>query len=82
MTKPINPMTCRLAECQTGECAKVRGIHCAQADAERLRTLGLYEGASIGVVDCQNGLLLDVCGARLAVDGGVARAIIVERAAW
>jgi hypothetical protein len=38
----------------------------------------VYEGARIGIVDRRNGLVLDVCGSRLAVDESVARAISVR----
>lgn len=72
---------CPLAVCRVGDRATVRGLHCPLADADRLRMLGVYEGACIVVVDRRNGMLLDVCGSRLALDTIVAGAITVELAA-
>ena len=56
----------------------VTGIHCPASEARRLRALGLYEGATIGIVDCRHGILLDVRGARLALDAALATTITVE----
>ena len=74
-------MRCALAACRAGDRGTVCGLHCPMADADRLRILGVYEGACIAVVDRRNGVLLDVCGARLALDAAVAGTITVEIAA-
>ena len=42
-------------------------LDCPALDAARLRTLGVYEGARVGIVDTRSGMLLDVRGARLAL---------------
>jgi Fe2+ transport system protein FeoA len=41
-----------------------------------LRTLGVFEGACVRIVDRRHGILLDVCGSRLALDRAVAMNII------
>lgn len=69
---------CTLTACIAGGRATVRGLHCALPEADRLRILGVYEGASVGIIDRRNGVLLDVCGSRLALDASVAGAIVVE----
>jgi len=38
--------------------------------------LGVFEGSCVRVVDRRHGLLLDVCGSRLALDRAVAMDII------
>lgn len=53
-------------------------VACPAHDALRLRSLGVFEGARVGVVDTRSGVLLDVRGARLALDHGVARSITVR----
>jgi len=68
---------CSLAACANGARATVRHLRCPQPEAARLRALGVYEGASVGVVDRRNGVLLDVCGSRLALDIGIAASIVV-----
>lgn len=50
-------------------------------DALRLRSLGVFEGARVAVIDTRSGILLDVRGARLALDHGVARSITVRPSA-
>ncbi len=70
--------SCTLDACLAGERATVRQLQCAKADAMRLRTLGVYEGAKVGIVDRRNGVLLDVCGSRLALDATMAGAIVVD----
>jgi Fe2+ transport system protein FeoA len=70
-----------LTACLSGDRATVRCLHCPSVEADRLRVLGVYEGACVGVVDRRNGVLLDVCGSRLALDAAVADAILVEPAA-
>jgi Fe2+ transport system protein FeoA len=52
-------------------------IDCPALDAARLRTLGVYEGARVGVVDTRSGMLLDVRGARLALGWNVVLGIRV-----
>jgi len=52
-------------------------LSCPAPDAARLRSLGLYEGARVGVVDTRSGVLVDVRGARLALGWKVVAAITV-----
>lgn len=52
-------------------------MDCDGGEACRLRNLGLYEGACVTVLDSQDGLLLEVRGARLAVGAALAAAITV-----
>ena len=47
-------------------------------DAERLRSLGLYEGARVGIVDTRSGMVLDVRGARLGLGWKVVAGITVQ----
>lgn len=77
-TIPHTLVICPLIACRAGDRATVRGLHCALADADRLRILGVYEGACVAIVDRRNGILLDVCGSRLALDAAIARTIQVE----
>lgn len=70
--------SCTLAACFAGDRATVRQLQCTKADAMRLRSLGVYEGAKVGIVDRRNGVLLDVCGSRLALDATMAGAIVVD----
>jgi Fe2+ transport system protein FeoA len=72
---------CPLAACDVGLCATVLGVTCPALDAHRLRTLGVYEGAVVSVVDRRSGVLLDVCGTRLALNDATARAILVRTVA-
>jgi Fe2+ transport system protein FeoA len=58
---------CPLAHCPVGLQVTVLCIDCPALDAARLRTLGVYEGARVGIVDTRSGMLLDVRGARLAL---------------
>lgn len=68
---------CPLATCARGCRAAVLRMECDGSEARRLRTLGLFEGACVTVVDSQDGLLLDVCGSRLAVGAALASSIRV-----
>ena len=68
---------CPLASCVRGSRAAVIRMECEGTEACRLRNLGLYEGACVKVLDSQDGLLLEVRGARLAVGAGLAAAITV-----
>lgn len=71
-------LACPLAECRAGLRATVVCVACPAHDAQRLRTLGVFEGASVGIVDTRSGILLDVRGSRLALDVAVAGAITVQ----
>ena len=55
--------------------AKIVRVGCPLVDANRLRVLGVFEGAHVGIVSRRGGLLLDVRGSRLALDATVAMAI-------
>lgn len=68
---------CPLASCARGSRAAVLRMECDGAEACRLRNLGLYEGACVRVLDSENGLLLEVRGARLALGAALASAITV-----
>jgi Fe2+ transport system protein FeoA len=68
---------CTLAACATGCQAAVLAMGCEGEEAERLRQLGLYEGACVKVVDSRNGMLLEVKGARLALGKALASSIRV-----
>ena len=72
------PGICALTACTVGAPALVLRMECPVADACRLRALGVYEGARLVVLDRRNGYLLDVRGARLAVDRRTAEAIVVR----
>jgi Fe2+ transport system protein FeoA len=68
---------CTLAACATGCRAAVLQMECDGPEASRLRSLGLFEGACVTVVDSRNGMLLDVRGSRLALGSALASAIRV-----
>ena len=68
---------CPLAQCTRGSRAAVLRMDCEGSEACRLRNLGLYEGACVTVLDAQDGLLLEVRGARLALGATLAAAITV-----
>ncbi|HEU4990040.1 MAG: ferrous iron transport protein A [Gemmatimonadota bacterium] len=72
------PGDCPLASCPIGYCALVVGLSCPAHEARRLRTLGVFEGARVNIVDTRSGILLDVRGSRLALDVSVARSIRVR----
>jgi Fe2+ transport system protein FeoA len=69
---------CPLASCLVGSFATVLGVSCPALDANRLRTLGVYEGAVVSIVDRRSGILLDVCGTRLALNDAIAASILVR----
>jgi len=69
--------SCPLAHCAVGLQVTVLCIDCPALDAARLRTLGVYEGARVGIVDTRSGMLLDVRGARLALGWKVVHGIRV-----
>lgn len=68
---------CPLARCARGARAAVLRMECEGAEACRLRELGLHEGACVTVLDAQDGLLLEVRGARLALAQRLASSITV-----
>ena len=68
---------CPLAQCARGSRAAVLRMECDGGEACRLRNLGLYEGACVRVLDAQDGYLLEVRGAKLAVGAALAAAITV-----
>ena len=67
---------CPLLALSIGTRARIIELGCPYADSARLRTLGVFEGACVRIVDRRHGILLDVCGSRLALDRGVAMNII------
>lgn len=69
---------CPLGSCAPGRRALIVCLNCPSREARRLRSLGVFEGASVAVVGTRNGILLDVQGARVALDGSVAMAITVR----
>ena len=69
--------SCLLAACATGSRATVLSMRCGDAEACRLRALGLCEGANVSVVEARNCMLLDVRGARLAVGSAITAGITV-----
>ena len=68
---------CALASCAAGSRATVLEMRCGEAEACRLRTLGLCEGASVSVVDSRHCMLLEVRGARLALGAALTAGITV-----
>ncbi|HET7322514.1 MAG TPA: FeoA family protein [Longimicrobiaceae bacterium] len=68
---------CPLAHCARGSRAAVLRMECEGGEACRLRNLGLYEGACVRVMESQDGLLLEVQGARLALGATLAASITV-----
>ncbi len=70
--------SCPLAGCPVGLQATVLCIACHVLDAQRLRALGLFEGARVGVVDIRSGMVLDVRGSRLALGREIVAGITVR----
>ena len=71
--------SCSLAACAAGARATVLEVRCGEAEACRLRALGLCEGASVSVVGSpRHCMLLDVRGSRLAVGTALSAAITVR----
>ena len=70
--------TCPLGVCVAGSQATVLCIACPALDTERLRTLGLFEGVCVGVIDTRSGIVLDVRGSRLALGRGIVAGITVR----
>lgn len=75
---PAAPDGCLLGACHVGTRATVLCVACPAHDARRLRTLGVFVGAQVDVIDTRNGILLDVYGSRLALDSSVAMTITVN----
>ena len=74
---------CALVRLPPGVRARVVCVGCPHVDAERLRVLGVFEGAPVRVVAHRSGVLLEVRGARLALDGVLAATIVAQPlAAW
>ena len=74
---PVVKGSCLLAACATGSRATVLSMRCGDAEACRLRALGLCEGASVSVVERRHCMLLDVRGARLALGSAITAGITV-----
>ncbi|CAN5132508.1 hypothetical protein BH23GEM4_BH23GEM4_22610 [soil metagenome] len=68
---------CPLAACTRGCRAAVLRMECGGSEAHRLRSLGLFEGECVTVLESRNGLLLDVKGSRLALGRALASSIRV-----
>ncbi len=77
--EPADPCAvCALAACRTGRRAVVVSLGCDDREAGRLRTLGLFEGTAVTVLDSRDGLLLEVRGSRLALAAALAATVIVR----
>jgi Fe2+ transport system protein FeoA len=75
---PDTLRACCLARCTPGARATVVDLACEEADACRLRALGLNEGAVVSIVDARHAMLLDVRGTRLALGGALTEQITVR----
>jgi Fe2+ transport system protein FeoA len=71
-------VACPLGTCPVGLRATVLCLACPAHDAQRLRALGLFEGACVGVIDTRSGMILDVRGSRLALGHEIAASITVQ----
>ena len=71
--------SCPLGSCPSGTRATIVCVACPALDAQHLRTLGLFEGTRVGIVDSRSGMVLDVRGSRLALGQGVVDGITVRR---
>ena len=69
---------CPLLALPIGTRALILRLGCPLAEASRLRVLGVFEGAHVRIVDRRHGILLDVCGSRLALNPAIAMAIIAS----
>jgi len=74
---PARCAECPLAACASGCRAAVLRMECDQAEAHRLRHMGLFEGSCVQVLDSRNGMLLEVKGSRLALGAALASSIKV-----
>lgn len=70
--------SCPLLESEAGRPATVVAIACGEQDACRLRAMGVYEGATVSVINKRHVLLVDVQGTRLAVGSDLAQDITVQ----
>jgi Fe2+ transport system protein FeoA len=70
--------SCPLGACVAGSQVTVVCIDCPALDAERLRTLGMFKGVRVRVVDTRAGMVLDVRGSRLALGRSVVAGIMVR----
>jgi Fe2+ transport system protein FeoA len=70
--------SCPLLESEAGRPATVVAIACGDQDACRLRALGVYEGATVSVINKRHCLLVDVRGTRLALGTDLAQGITVQ----
>jgi Fe2+ transport system protein FeoA len=70
--------TCPLLESEAGSEATVVAIACGDGDACRLRAMGVYEGATVSVINKRHCLLVDVRGTRLALGADLAQGITVQ----
>ena len=71
-------LACALSACAPGSRATILEVRCGDADACRLRALGLCEGASVSVVRSRDtNTLLEIHGSRLAVGSSIAAGIMV-----
>ena len=69
---------CPLAACRAGERSVVTALSCEAAEACRLRSMGVMEGARVTVLDRRHGLLLEVRGARVAISASIAALVNVR----
>lgn len=72
------PRACLLAACAVGARATVLEMRCGDAEACRLRALGVCEGASVNVLDARHGMLLEVRGTRIALGKALTAGITVQ----
>ncbi len=70
--------SCPLLESEAGRPATVVAIACGDQDACRLRAMGVYEGATVSVINKRHVLLVDVHGTRLALGTDLAQDITVQ----
>lgn len=70
--------SCPLLDSEAGRPATVVAIACGEQDACRLRAMGMYEGATVSVINKRHVLLVDVHGTRLAVGSDLAQDITVQ----
>ena len=70
--------SCPLASCIAGTHATVVCVLCHALDVQRLRSLGVFQGALVRVVDARGGVVLDVRGSRLALGHAVVSGITVR----
>jgi Fe2+ transport system protein FeoA len=69
---------CPLLDSEAGRPATVIAIACGDRDACRLRAMGMYEGATVSVINKRHVLLVDVQGTRLAMGTDLAQGITVQ----